>query len=183
MSPTRTLLSALLFAVPALHASTITYDVTLTPTSGQYAGSGTLILASAPAASGISTFSQANGQLQGLTFTIDNQAFSLSGDPSTTVQFVDGQLAEINFSQSVSHPPARYTLQLSNGFAFYGNDFGHPLSDGSLTAALADTPSDSSSTQPPSTSATPEPGSLILLATALLGGGFLLFRRRRTAHS
>src|ERR1700751_4597171 len=70
-------LAVLLAAVPSLHASTITYDVALTPTSGQYGGSGTLTLASAPSASGISTFSQANGQLQGLSFTIDNQTFSL----------------------------------------------------------------------------------------------------------
>jgi hypothetical protein len=179
------LLSALLLAVPALHASTLTYNVTLTPTSGQYGGSGTITLASQPASTGTATYTIANQQLQDLTFTIGDQAFYLSGDPSASVTFVNGQLAQINFLQSISHPPARYTLELSNGFIFYGNDFGHPLSTGSFNTAPAIVfPDDSAAaTQSAAASPTPEPGTLILLATALAGGAILLFRRRRTARS
>ncbi len=175
------LLFAPLLAVPLVHASSMTYDVTLTPTSGQYGGSGTITLASAPASSGISTFSQANGQLQGLAFSIDNQNFSLAGYPTATVQFLDGKLYNISFAQTIGASPNRFTLDTSGVYAFYYNN-GQSESNGSLTAALADTPSDPASSQSAGTSATPEPGSLLLLATALAGGGFLLFRRSR-AHS
>ena len=170
-----------LLAIPVVHASSMTYDVTLTPTSGQYGGSGTITLASAPASSGISTFSQANGQLQGLAFSIDSQTFSLAGYPTATVQFLDGKLYNISFAQTVGASPNRFTLDTSGVYAFYYNN-GQSESDGSLTAALADTPSDPASSQSTGASATPEPGSLLLLATALAGGGFLLFRRSR-AHS
>jgi hypothetical protein len=156
--------------------------VTLTPTSGPYGGSGTLTIASPPANSGISTFSQADGSLQGLSFTVDNQTFSLSGYPGATVEFLNGQLYNIGFAQTVGASPNRFTLDTSGVYAFYYNN-GQSESAGSITASLADTPSNPSSSQPPTASATPEPGTLILLATALIGGGFFVFRRARQAHS
>lgn len=171
-----------LLAVPAVHASSMTYNVTLTPTSGEYGGSGTIILASAPASSGISTFSQANGQLQGLSFTVDNQTFSLAGYPTASVQFLDGKLYNISFAQTVGASPNRFTLDTSGVYAFYYND-GQSESAGNLTAALADTPSDPGSNQSAGASPTPEPGTLFLLATALVAGAYLLFRRRGAAHS
>jgi hypothetical protein len=166
-----------------VHASTITYNVTLTPSSDGYGGSGTITLASAPAIAGISTFSQANGQLQNLTFTIDNQTFSLAGYPSATVEFLDGQLYNISFAQTIGTSPNRFTLDTSGVYAFYYNN-GQSESDGSIAATPADLPDESSSTpQPAGASATPEPGSIILLATALVGGGFLVFRRARHSQS
>ena len=179
-------LSLLVFAfTPALHASSITYDLTLSPTSGSQGGTGTLTLATAPAASGISTYTIANHQLQDLSFTIDGQTFFLTGDPSASVQFTDGQLTQINFLQTVNSAPDRYTLELSNDFTLYGNGFGHALVSGSFSATpAAITPEylaagTSESAQP--ASPTPEPGSMLLLATALLAGSFLLFRRKRAA--
>ncbi len=180
-------LALLLAAVPALHASTITYNLTLSPISGVQGGTGTLTLAAAPASSGTTTYSVANQQLQDLSFTIDGQNFYLSGDPSATVQFTNGQLASINFIQTVDHAPARYTLELSTGYSFYGNDFGHPVSAGSFAATPAVIMPEQvtgDATQPAQpASPTPEPGSVVLLATALLAGGFLILRRNRTARS
>jgi hypothetical protein len=176
-----TLLFTLLAAAPALHASSITYDVMLSPTSGPYGGSGTITLASAPASSGITTYSQAAGSLQGLTFTVGNQTFSLAGDPSATVEFLNGQLYNISFAQTVGSSPNRFTLDTSAVYAFYYND-GQAESAGSLTAIPAIDSGDPASTQP-TTSPTPEPGTLLLVATALAGGAFFVFRRKRTAHS
>lgn len=181
-------LALLLAAVPALHASTITYNLTLSPISGMQGGTGTLTLAAPPAASGTTTYSVANQQLQDLSFTIDGQNFYLSGDPDATVQFTNGQLTSINFIQTVDHAPARYTLELSRGYSFYGNDFGHPVSAGSFGATPAViTPEEvtgdaAQPTQQPA-SPTPEPGTLVLLATAAVAGGLLILHRKRTAHS
>jgi len=175
-----------LLAVPAALASAVTYQITLTSSSGVDSGTGTLTLASQPAVTGTTTYTIANQQLQDLAFTIGDQSFYLSGDPDASVTFVNGQLAKIDFVQSVSHPPSRYTLEMSNGFILYGNNFGHPLSYGSFNAAPAIIFPDETASATPSaaTSPTPEPGSLILLATAALAGGALFFlRRRRGAHS
>lgn len=179
-------LAALIAAAPALHASSITYDITLSPTSGQYAGSGTLTLSSAPPSSGTVTYSIANQQLQDLAFSIGNQNFYLSGDPSATVQFTNGRLTQINFLQTVNSAPNRYTLEIFNGFTLYGNGFGHAIASGSFAATpevtFPDTTSSDSNDATPA-SPTPEPGSLLLLATALLLGGFFVLRRNRAAQS
>lgn len=171
-----------LAAIPAAQASTLTYDVTLSPTSGTYGGSGTISLSSAPSEFGISTFSQANGTLQNLSFTIGNQTFSLAGDPSATVEFLDGKIYNISFAQTIGSSPHRFTLDTSGVYAFYYNN-GFSESSGDITAALASAPPDSIPSQPPAASPTPEPGTILLLATALVGGGFLIVRRRRSTQA
>ena len=180
---------ALPFAAPALHASPITYQITLTSSSGQESGTGTLTLASQPESTGATTYTIANQQLQDLAFTIGDQSFYLSGDPSASVTFVNGQLTQINFLQTINHAPSRYTLDLFNGFTLYGNDFGHPISSGSFAATPAiifpdESPNETSSTaSSATTSPTPEPNSILLFATALVGVAYLLFRHKRATHS
>lgn len=172
----------LLAAVPALHANSITYQMTFN--SGGHTAAGTLTLAAQPASTGVTSDTLANQQLQGLTFTVAGQTFDFSSDPSASVQFINGQIAKINFSQAAGQVPASYTLALSNGFTLYGSDLSHALVSGSFEVTPNFVPDDSASSHPPTTSPTPEPGSLLLLATAVLAGGaFFLFRRRRSAHS
>jgi hypothetical protein len=165
-------------ALPALHASPITYQMTFT--SGGYTGSGTLTVDSAPASSGTTTYTLANQQLQGLTFTIGSHTFDFSADPSAAVEFVNGQISKMNFSQAAGQTPASYTVEFANGFSLYGSNLDQPLVSGSfdVTPSFDDARSTASAASP-----TPEPGTLVLFATALLGGGFLLFRRFRHAHS
>ncbi len=179
LSRTAFALALLLAAVPALHASPITYQMTFT--SGGYTGSGTLTLAGQPASSGVTTDTLGNQQLQQLTFSVGGHTFDFSSDPSASVQFVNGQISKINFSQAAGQAPASYTVEFANGFSLYGSNLDSPLVTGSFQVTpsfITDNTGSEAATSP-----TPEPGTLILLATALLGGGLLIFRRARQALS
>jgi hypothetical protein len=176
-----TLLFALLAAAAALHASPITYQMTFI--SGGHTGTGTLMLASPPASSGVTSDTLANQQLQHLTFTVAGQTFDFSSDPSASVQFVNGQISKMSFGQTAGQAPTSYTVEFSNGFILYGSNLAQPLASGSFNVTPDFVSGNAASTES-ATSPTPEPGTLLLVVTALLGGGgFLLFRRRRAAHS
>jgi hypothetical protein len=180
LSRTAFALALLLAAVPVLHASPITYQMTFT--SGSYTGAGTLTLASQPAGSGTTSDNLANRQLQQLTFSVGGHTFDFSADPSASVQFVNGQISKINFSQAAGQAPASYTVEFANGFSLYGSNLDSPLVTGSFNVTPSFVSENTGSEA--ATSPTPEPRSLYLVATALLGGGgFLIFRRVRQAHS
>ncbi len=157
----------LVFAATALHASTITYDLTLTPDQGSlYGGTGTLTITGAPSASGNSDYTLANGNLDALNFYIDGQTFNLAdGTGSTLVRFQNGTLNDITFSEQIGSTPYRFSLMSTANYAFsYDNLL--KTSYGTITAKVD-----------PSASPVPEPGSLALLGTGLIGGAGALFRR------
>lgn len=172
-------LLALLIAAPALHASPITYQMTFT--SGGYAGTGTLTLASQLVTSGVTNDTVANQQIQSLTFTVDNHTFDFSADPTASAQFINGQISKINFNHAANPAPGGYTVEFASGFSLYGSNLDSPLISGSYKIT-PDVVSDSAAAAPPASSPTPEPGTLSLLTTAaLLGGcGFLIFRARHS---
>jgi hypothetical protein len=183
---------ALLAAAPALRADSITYDVKLSPSSGVFGGTGTITVTSPPSTSGITLYSAKNGNLQGLSFLVDGQNFSLSGDSTAFVEFLNGKLYDITFAQTVGSSPNRFTLDTSGVYAFY-YDNGQAGSYGNMSAEVAQAMSSTSATTTATTttttpathttSPTPEPGSLLLLATALLAGGYFLLRRKRPTQS
>ncbi|WP_348266845.1 PEP-CTERM sorting domain-containing protein [Edaphobacter paludis] len=162
--------AVLALGAPAtLHASPVTYDLTLTPGSGSlYGGSGTITVDSAAPATGQVDYTQANGKLLDVTFNIDGQNFSLAGANGTTlVRFLDGNLNDITFAETIGTTPNRFTLDSTSGYAFY-YDNGQAASYGTFTAGQGD---------PGSPSPVPEPSSLLLFATGLLGAAATLYRR------
>ena len=159
--------AALLTASIAARADVV-YTLTLTdPSSSLYSGTGTLSLASAPSASGVTNYSAS--QVTGLSFTIDGETFAKS-DPSatvSTVQFLNGSLTDITFADALGVTPNRFALQTTSGYAFYYNN--------ELSAAYG------SITASPAIAATPEPSSLLLLGTGVLGVAGVIKRRFATA--
>ena len=164
----------LVLAATAMHASPITYDLTLTADKGQtiaYSGTGTLTIDSSPSTTTVSTYKQGAG-LENLSFTIDGQTFNLTdpGVSKTVVQFLNGVLTDITFSDEIGKSPNRFAMHSTAGYVFY---FGNELnsSTGTITAAIAPI------------APTPEPGSLILLGTGLLGGAGARVRRFSTRRA
>jgi hypothetical protein len=152
----------LVLACTAMHASPITYDLVLTADKGSpFSGTGTLTIDSAPSTTTVSNYTSGSG-LENLTFTIDGQNFSMKdpGVSGTLVQFVNGALSDITFSEEIGASPYRFALHSTANYAFY-YDNELKVSTGTITAIAP----------------APEPGSLALLGTGLLGGAGVLFRR------
>jgi hypothetical protein len=159
----------------AMHATPITYDLTLTPTAGSpFGGTGSITIESAPVSSGISNYTTTNGTLDNISFTIDNQTFILAGASGTTLaRFLNGQLNDITFAETVGASPVRFTLDTTSGYAFY-YDNGQATSYGSMTAVPASQVENVQSAE--NTAPVSEPASLALFGTGLLLSIGLLYR-------
>jgi|GEM_PF-1492216 len=165
------------FLPKVLHATPINYNLTLVPRAGSpFGGTGTITIDAAPSSSGITDYTKANGTLDYLAFTIDNQTFTLGGaNGNTLVRFLNGQLNDITFAETAGSSPLRFTLDTTSGYAFYYDD-GQAASYGTMTASPINQFSDK-------TSPVSEPASLVLFGTGLLLSIGLLYRTKSPRFS
>lgn len=163
----------LALAVPSLlHATPITYDLTLTPDLySSLGGTGLLTLDSAPSAAGVSVYSTDAGNVQNVSFEIDNEIFTLpENSGNTIVRFIDGQLDDIVYSALVGSDRTLFLLNTTNAYGFYDIRNGI-VSFGSISARPE---SFSAGTASPVS----EPASLFLFGTGLFLCIGLLYRSR-----
>jgi hypothetical protein len=146
-------------------ASTVQYDLTLTPTTGSIGGSGYFDVSTPVNGSGIN-------DLTALSITIDGQTFNLSDALGTaTATFTDGVLSGLNYAGALL---SGFNLDLlgTGGLTYNFLDLGTNFGIASGTISAMDPPSP-----------TPLPSSIVLFATGLLGLLLLSYRRKRTAWS
>lgn len=158
-----------LLSMASSAASAVTYDLTLSNSSGQTVGSGMFTLNSAVPSSGTSTFS-AGGGLTGLSFSIDGYNFSLANEQffNPYVTFNNGALMGIAYLGSL------------NGFQLDLGTFNLNYEFLNLTnfQSSSGTISDSISSTPVST--TPLPSGLPLFITGLAALALFGWKRKRS---
>lgn len=164
---------ALLSAPAAMHATPITYALTLTPDLySLVGGTGSLTLASAPASNGVSIYSSSAGTLQDVSFHIDNQTFTLVEDPGDTiVRFIDGQLDDVVYTALVGSGRTLFLFNTTNAYGFF--DINNGIASFGTISAQPESLSAISSSAPVS-----EPASLLLFGTGLFLSIGLLYRMK-----
>jgi hypothetical protein len=145
----------------AARASTVQYDLTLTPTTGTVGGSGYFDVVTPVNGSGVN-------DLTALSITIDGQQFTLGNELGTaTATFTDGVLSGLDYVGGLLNG-LNLDLLGTGGLTYTFLDIGTnaTLSEGTISAGGG-------------LSATPLPGTAVLFATGLLGLLVLTYRRKQ----
>jgi hypothetical protein len=146
-------------------ASTVQYDLTLTPTAGSIGGTGYFDVVTPVNGSGAN-------DITALSISIDGQTFNLGDALGTaTATFADGVLTGLNYAGALLNG---WNLDLlgTGGLTYRFADLGVNFAGATGTISAVDPPSP-----------TPLPSSIVLFATGLLGFVLLSRRGKRTASS
>ena len=129
------MVAAMAIALPGAASAAVTYNLTLTDASDPtYSGTGVLTVDFAASATGLTQYNAA--QVSGLSVTIDGQTFTAAPGAVSAVQFLDGKLRDITFSQEIGASPNRYDLQMTSQYQFsYNNELSNAY--GTISASPA----------------------------------------------
>jgi hypothetical protein len=152
--------------VEQAHASTVTYDLTFSPT-GNYTigGSGTFELNGSISDKGTHSYS-----LTELSIAIDGETYTLASDEAAKATFTNGIFSGLSFDAST--PDGLFTIQTlsDSGLDYTVTDktlgfFNSIVSEGTISAI-----------DPPS--AAPLPSSMLMFATGLIAFGVIALLKR-----
>ena len=156
------------FSTGGVKASTLTYNLVLSNTSGPENGIGSFTINGPVASTGVSVFTAGSG-LTSLNFTIDGSSFSLSNAlVNASVIFSGGNLTSIAY------------LGAANGFQLDLGTLGLSYAFVDLLNSRLDSAGNISAS---SVSATPLPSSWTLMLIGLAGGGLVAYRRKNNKMS
>lgn len=160
-------LFAALALMPRMAFADITYDLTLTPTSGPEGGTGFFTINTPFPSTGLDSYTPggATFDLLALSFTIDGSTFDLSKSSGTPqVNSLNGVLFDILYNGAITSGGKDLALTTNTSYVFSDILNSSVDTSGTFTAT-------------PETSAVPEPMSIILFGTVLVG--LTVFLRKR----
>jgi hypothetical protein len=152
-------------------ASTVTYNLVLTATSGPESGSGSFTVVTPTFSTSFDTV--ANSQLTAMTFMIDGMTFNLLNSTSAGVGFNNNgpSTPEIINNISYSGQNDSFVFQLSTG------GFGYTFTD------TANSELSSRGTIEATISAVPEPSTWAMMILGFCSLGFMAYRRKRNGSA
>jgi hypothetical protein len=148
-------------------ASTVTYNLVLTATSGPESGSGSFTVITPTSSTSFDTV--ANGQLTAMTFMIDGMTFNLLNSTSAGVGFNNTGSGTPEIINNIGYTGQNdsFVFQLSTG------GFGYTFTD------TANSKLSSSGTIEATISAVPEPSTWAMMILGFCGLGFMAYRRKQ----